>query len=90
MALTRGDIRENHVVEFEEGRRMAWRPAEVGSRRPGTCGAGNSSRPAPSRTRVTCTYDWTQLTDPRRACGRARATTAGPAPGLARPARGPG
>jgi hypothetical protein len=23
-----GAIRENHVVEFEEGRRIAWRPAE--------------------------------------------------------------
>ena len=30
MTLTRGDIRENHVVEFEEGRRIAWTPAEPG------------------------------------------------------------
>jgi len=30
---------------------------------------------APSRTRVTCTYDWTQLTDETR-LPRARATTA--------------
>jgi uncharacterized protein YndB with AHSA1/START domain len=29
MTLTRGDVRENHVVEFEEGRRIAWTPAEV-------------------------------------------------------------
>jgi len=48
MTLTHdGAIRENHVVEFKEGRRIAWRPAESGSRaRPGICGAGNSSRPA--------------------------------------------
>ena len=30
MRLTRGAIRENHVVEFAEGRRIAWRPAEPG------------------------------------------------------------
>jgi len=35
MTLTRGMIRENHVVEFEEGRRIAWRPAEPGQRPPG-------------------------------------------------------
>lgn len=35
MALTRGSVRENHVVEFEEGRRLAWMPAEVGRRPPG-------------------------------------------------------
>ena len=32
MTLTRGEIRENHVVEFEEGRRIAWTPAEPGRR----------------------------------------------------------
>ena len=47
MTLTHdGAIRENHVVEFEEGRRIAWRPAESASGRPGICGDGNSSRPA--------------------------------------------
>ena len=28
-------IRENHVVEFEEGRRIAWWPAESGKQPPG-------------------------------------------------------
>ena len=28
MRLTRGSIRENHVVEFDEGQRIAWMPAE--------------------------------------------------------------
>ena len=46
MELTRGEIRENHVVEFVEGRRIAWRPAEPGQQPPGTCGDGSSSRPA--------------------------------------------
>src|SRR6516162_6067680 len=35
MTLTHGAIRENHVVEFDEGRRIAWMPSEVGQRRPG-------------------------------------------------------
>ncbi len=35
MTLTRGEIRENHVVEFEEGRRIAWTPAEPGKVPPG-------------------------------------------------------
>jgi uncharacterized protein YndB with AHSA1/START domain len=42
MTLTGGSARENHVVEFEEGLRVAWKPAEPGQE--GTCGAGNSSR----------------------------------------------
>ena len=35
MTLTTGSIRENHVVEFEEGRRIAWTPAERGKPPPG-------------------------------------------------------
>jgi hypothetical protein len=30
MTLTRGSVRDNHVVEFEEGRRLAWPPSEPG------------------------------------------------------------
>src|SRR4051794_36518630 len=30
-----GAVRENHVVEFVEGRRIAWRPAEPGRQPPG-------------------------------------------------------
>jgi len=29
MTTTKGNVRENHVVEFEEGRLIAWTPAEV-------------------------------------------------------------
>lgn len=28
-------VRENHIVEFEEGRRIAWRPSEPGAECPG-------------------------------------------------------
>src|SRR5262245_53118813 len=28
MTITMGSVRENHVVEFEEGRRIGWRPPE--------------------------------------------------------------
>jgi pimeloyl-ACP methyl ester carboxylesterase len=75
MTLSRGEVRENHVVEFEEGRRMAWRPSEVGRRPPGHLWRWELEPCGASATRVTCTYDWTQLADPGR-FGRARATTA--------------
>ena len=75
MTLTRGSIRENHVVEFEEGRRIAWMPAEPGQERPGHLWRWELEPVGASRTRVTHTYDWTQLTDQTR-LPRARATTA--------------
>ena len=76
MTLTHdGSIRENHVTEFEEGRRIAWRPAEPGQRPPGHLWRWELEPACASRTRVTCTYDWTQLTDETR-LRRARATTA--------------
>ena len=67
-----GAVRENHVVEFEEGRRIAWMPAEQG-----TPPIGHLWRwelePEGAGTRVTHTYDWTELHDERR-LGRARRT----------------
>jgi uncharacterized protein YndB with AHSA1/START domain len=75
MTLTRGGIRENHVVEFDEGRRIAWMPAEPGQERPGHLWRWELEPAGAPRTRVTCTYDWTQLTDETR-LPRARATTA--------------
>jgi len=75
MTLTRGAIRENHVVEFEEGRRIAWTPAEPGREPPGHLWRWELEPAGPSRTRVTHTYDWTRLTDEGR-LPRARATTA--------------
>lgn len=75
MTLTKGNVRENHVVEFEEGRRIAWRPAEPGQEPPGHLWRWEFEPIGPSRTRVTHTYDWTQLTDESR-MPRARTTTA--------------
>ena len=75
MRLTRGSIRENHVVEFEEGRRIAWMPAEPGQERPGHLWRWELEPVGAAHTRVTHTYDWTQLTDQTR-LPRARATTA--------------
>jgi uncharacterized protein YndB with AHSA1/START domain len=75
MTLTGGGVRENHVVDFEEGRLMAWLPAEPGQRPPGHLWRWELEPVGPSRTRVTHTYDWTRLTDENR-FRRARATTA--------------
>jgi uncharacterized protein YndB with AHSA1/START domain len=66
MTLTTGAVRENHVVEFEEGRRIAWTPAEAGRRPPGHLWRWELEPIGASRTRVTCTYDWTRLTDRNR------------------------
>jgi len=75
MMLTRGGVRENHVVEFDEGRRIAWLPAEPGQDPPGHLWRWELEPAGASGTRVTCTYDWTRLTDEAR-LPRARATTA--------------
>jgi uncharacterized protein YndB with AHSA1/START domain len=76
MTTTKGNVRENHVVEFDEGRLIAWRPAEPGQEPPGHLWRWELQRIDASRTQVTHTYDWTQLTDESR-IPRARATTAG-------------
>ena len=74
MTLTRGGIRDNHVVEFDEGRLMAWRPSEPGLEPPGHLWRWELEPITASRTKVTHTYDWSTLTDENR-FGRARATT---------------
>src|ERR1051326_7014469 len=76
MTLTGGSVRENHVVEFDEGRRLAWLPAEVGKRPPGHLWRWELDPIGTACTRVTCTYDWTRLQD-RKRLRRAPATTAG-------------
>lgn len=59
-------VRENHVVEFQEGRLIAWQPSEVGKSRPGHLWRWEFQPQGPRRTLVRHTYDWTQLEDPRR------------------------
>jgi putative membrane protein len=75
MTLTMGVVRENHVVEFDEARRIAWLPAEPGRQPPGHLWRWELEPiEGAARTRVTHTYDWSQLTDEKR-FSRARATT---------------
>jgi uncharacterized protein YndB with AHSA1/START domain len=74
MRLTRGGVRENHVVDFEEGRRIAWRPAEPGREPPGHLWRWELEPIDPAHTMVTHIYDWTDLRDVQR-LPRARATT---------------
>lgn len=75
MTNTGGGVRENHVVEFEEGRRVAWTPADPGKAPAGHLWRWELDPIDASRTRVTHTYDWSRLTDEKR-LPRARATTA--------------
>jgi len=74
MTLTTGSVRENHVVEFEEARRIAWHPSEVGRRQPGHLWRWELEPRGVSLTLVTHTYDWTLLND-RNRHPRARSTT---------------
>jgi uncharacterized protein YndB with AHSA1/START domain len=75
MTLNKGSIRENHVVEFDEGRLIAWRPSEPGKEPPGHLWRWELEPVDDSRALVTHTYDWTRLTDEKR-LPRARDTTA--------------
>jgi uncharacterized protein YndB with AHSA1/START domain len=73
--LTRGTTRVNHVVEFVEGRRIAWQPSEPDHEPPGHLWRWELDPQGDAATLVVHTYDWTRLTDPDR-LERARATTA--------------
>ena len=74
MVLSQGSVRENHVVEFEEGRRIAWLPADPGEPPAGHLWRWELEPTGVATTEVTHTYDWSQLTDQNR-FARARATT---------------
>jgi uncharacterized protein YndB with AHSA1/START domain len=66
MTITLGSVRDNHVVEFEEGRLIAWRPSEPGQEQPGHLWRWELAPVDDSRTLVTHTYDWSRLTDENR------------------------
>jgi uncharacterized protein YndB with AHSA1/START domain len=74
MTTTKGSVRENHIVEFEEGRRIAWKPAEPGKPPVGHLWRWELDPVDDGRTTVTHTYDWTDLHDASR-LPRARSTT---------------
>jgi uncharacterized protein YndB with AHSA1/START domain len=73
MTLSGGKVRQNHVVEFVEGRQIAWRPSEVDAEPPGHLWRWELEPREDGGTLVTHTYDWTRLTDEKR-LPRARAT----------------
>lgn len=72
--LTMGAVRENHVVEFDEGHRIAWMPAEPGGAPIGHRWRWEVEPDGDGRCVVTHTYDWTELQDEQR-FERARWTT---------------
>jgi len=74
MTLTKGTVRENHVVEFVEGRLIAWKPAEPGQPPVGHLWRWQIEPIDDERSLVVHTYDWTELHDEAR-LHRARATT---------------
>jgi uncharacterized protein YndB with AHSA1/START domain len=74
MTLTKGSVRENHIVEFAEGRLVAWKPAEPGQAPIGQLWRWEVEPIDEERSLVVHTYDWTDLQDESR-YERARATT---------------
>lgn len=74
MTTTKGTVRDNKVVEFEEGRRIAWCPGDEGAAPAGHLWRWELAPADDGRTRVTHTYDWSQLNDAKRV-ERARSTT---------------
>jgi hypothetical protein len=74
MTLLQGSVRENHVVEFGEGRLIAWMPAEPGRPPVGHLWRWELHPLGDERTLVVHTYDWTAMNDQSR-YERAKATT---------------
>lgn len=62
MTLTRtSGVRHNRVVEFDEGRLIAWMPGDAGAEPAGHLWRWQLEPLDESRTLVTQTYDWTGL-----------------------------
>lgn len=74
MTTKKGNLRENHVVEFTEGRLIAWTPADVGKPPFGHLWRWEVEPLGDNESRVTHTYDWSRLTDESR-FPRARSTS---------------
>ena len=73
--LTKGVDRENHIVAFDEGRLIAWKPSEVGGEAFGQKWMWEIVPTGDRSCLVRQTYDWTELRDPQR-LPRAESTTA--------------
>jgi uncharacterized protein YndB with AHSA1/START domain len=70
-------VRDNRVVEFEEGRLIAWLPGDPGQEPAGHLWRWELEPVSESRTLVTHTYNWSGLTpeSPEMRLRRARSTT---------------
>lgn len=66
MLNTSGSQRRNHIVEFEEGRRIAWLPSPMDADPPGHLWRWELEPIDESHTLVRHTYDWTNLHDEAR------------------------
>ncbi|AMT95133.1 SRPBCC family protein [Brevibacterium linens] len=73
--LTKGVDRENHIVDFAEGRLIAWKPSEVGGEPFGQKWVWEIEPIGEDSVLVRHVYDWTELRDPQR-LPRAQSTTA--------------
>ncbi|WP_431859821.1 SRPBCC family protein [Micrococcus terreus] len=73
MTLTNGQERENRIVDFEEGRVIAWKPAPAGEEPRGHIWRYDLTPVDADTTLVRHTYDWSGLWDETR-YERARAT----------------
>ena len=78
MTIGSGSVRDNRVVEFTEGRLIAWMPGDAGQEPAGHLWRWELEPVDETRTLVTQTYDWTGLPDdsPAPRMERARSTTA--------------
>ena len=75
MTLTNGQDRANEVVEFEEGRLIAWKPSPVGEPQSGHLWRWEVFPEGEDRCRVVHTYDWSGLGDDPKRQAKARSTT---------------
>ncbi|MBM6403040.1 SRPBCC family protein [Phycicoccus sp. CSK15P-2] len=59
-----GDYKtDNHVVGYEPNKLLAWKTAPAGTEPPGWEWVWELTPQGPDSTEVTCTYDWSQVTD---------------------------
>ena len=75
MLVHSGELRENHVVEFVEGARIAWLPAPPAEEPPGHLWRWELEPLATGGTLVRHTYDWSGLPQDSSRISRARDTT---------------
>lgn len=66
MSTSKGKLKDNRVVVFEEGRAIGWLTADHGHEPPGHLWRWDLDPLDAATTRVTHTYDWTGVADESR------------------------